>query len=182
MTQARKGDWIQTFTGKQFWPLDPRPEEIDIRDIAHALSMLCRYNGHCLHFYSVAEHSILVSKHVSAENALWGLLHDAAEGLGAADLLRPVKKNVSGYHKIEAGLQLATAVRFNLPVDIPAEVHEIDQRMLMDEKAVMMLPAPAPWQTDLEPVGAKIEFMSPARAERAFLDRFNELYPRTRSR
>ena len=51
MRAPRNGSWIQTYTGIQFWPLDPRPEEIEIRDIAHALSLLCRFNGHCRVFY-----------------------------------------------------------------------------------------------------------------------------------
>lgn len=55
---ARVGDWMQTYTGLAFWPLDPRPEEINIDDISHALSMQCRYAGHCRTFYSVAEHSV----------------------------------------------------------------------------------------------------------------------------
>lgn len=59
---ARRGDWLQTYTGRQYWPLDPRPEDVDLRDIAHALSQLCRYGGHTLFFYSVAEHSVLLSR------------------------------------------------------------------------------------------------------------------------
>lgn len=57
-TAGRKGDWIQTVTGRPFWPLDPRVEELDIRDIAHSLAMQCRFGGHCHRFYSVAEHSV----------------------------------------------------------------------------------------------------------------------------
>ena len=79
MTSERIGDWIQTYTGRQFWPLDPRVDEIHIEDIAHSLSMRCCYGGHLTDFYSVAEHSVLVSLHVPQEFALWGLLHDAAE-------------------------------------------------------------------------------------------------------
>lgn len=52
----RKGDWILTFTGRRFYPLDPRPEDVCLEDIAHALSLICRYNGHSRFFYSVAEH------------------------------------------------------------------------------------------------------------------------------
>ena len=79
MKALRNGSWLQTYTGIQFWPLDPRPEEIDIQDIAHALSLLCRFNGHCQRFYSVAEHSVHVSTILAPEFGLWGLLHDAAE-------------------------------------------------------------------------------------------------------
>src|ERR1700693_75116 len=60
----RKGDWIQTFTGRQFWPLDPRPEEVCIEDIAHGLSNECRFAGQCRSFYSVAQHSVLCARNV----------------------------------------------------------------------------------------------------------------------
>ena len=58
---VRIGDWIQVHSGRQFWPLDPRTEEVDIHDIAHALSLVCRFTGHVKEFYSVAQHSVLVA-------------------------------------------------------------------------------------------------------------------------
>ncbi|MBF0612521.1 MAG: hypothetical protein HQL55_15470, partial [Magnetococcales bacterium] len=77
---ARTPDnWIQTFTGRQFWPLAPVLEHIHVQDIAHALSLLCRFNGHCQKFYSVAEHSLHVATILPPELAGWGLLHDASE-------------------------------------------------------------------------------------------------------
>ena len=75
----RRGDWIQTYLGIQFWPLDPRPEEVMLFDIAHSLSNMCRFTGHCREFYSVAQHSVIVSQNVPREDAAWGLLHDASE-------------------------------------------------------------------------------------------------------
>lgn len=54
-------NFIRTFTGRRFWPLDPRIEDIDIQDIAHSLSLVCRWTGHTYCFYSVAEHSLRVS-------------------------------------------------------------------------------------------------------------------------
>lgn len=100
---ARSGDWIQTATGGQFWPMDPQPDEIDINDIAHALAMLCRFGGHCLRFYSVAEHSVLLSHAVPPEHALWALLHDATEGY-LVDMPRPIKAFLPGYKEAEAGI------------------------------------------------------------------------------
>ena len=66
----RKGDWMQIFTGKKFWPLDPKSEEVDIKDIAHSLAFQCRFNGHSNYFYSIAQHSVIVSKIVSKDQAL----------------------------------------------------------------------------------------------------------------
>jgi len=85
---ARIGDWIQTYTGKRFWPLDPRPEDVDILDIAHSLSLLCRFTGHTSSFYSVSQHSILVAQEVPKRLRLWALFHDAAEAY-IGDIARP---------------------------------------------------------------------------------------------
>lgn len=70
---------MQTFSGALYWPMDPRPEDVNILDIAHSLSMQCRYTGHVSKFYSVAEHSVHVSNIVPKELAMCGLLHDATE-------------------------------------------------------------------------------------------------------
>ena len=80
---------MSTYTGKKFFPFDPRPEQICIEDIAHGLSMLCRFSGQCPYFYSVAEHSIYVVHCLPDNLQLEGLLHDASEAY-LADLPRPV--------------------------------------------------------------------------------------------
>jgi len=81
--------WITTYTGKRFHYLDPQPEEIDIVDIAHALSLTCRFGGHCKEFYSVAEHSIRVAEIVPKEFQLLALLHDAGEAY-TGDVQSPI--------------------------------------------------------------------------------------------
>ena len=108
----RKGDFIQTFTGRMFWPIDPQPDEVDIEDIAHALSNVCRFCGHTREFYSVAQHSVLVSEIVPAAFALEGLLHDATEAY-ISDVARPVKPYLTNYKEIEINLYRAIAKRFN---------------------------------------------------------------------
>ena len=85
-----KDRYLSTYTGKKFYPYDPRPEQICIEDIAHGLSMLCRFAGQCRFFFSVAEHSIAVAHLLPANLKLFGLLHDASEAY-LADLPRPVK-------------------------------------------------------------------------------------------
>jgi len=94
--RKRIGGNIQQKNGGAFYPFDPRPEEVDIESIAHALSNLCRYTGHCSGFYSVAQHSVLVSREVRIDQALWGLLHDAPEAY-INDISRPLKKDMHVY-------------------------------------------------------------------------------------
>lgn len=87
--------WITTYTGRHVHPLDPRPEEFCIEDVAHALSMKCRWTGHTRAFYSVAEHSIRVSWFLrdlgfGSQEQLAGLLHDAGEAF-LPDVASPIK-------------------------------------------------------------------------------------------
>lgn len=171
----RGGDWMQTYSGRQFWPMDPRAEEIDIRDIAHALSNQCRYAGHCISFYSVAEHCVHMARYVSAPNKLWALLHDASEAY-LVDIPRPVKPYLSGYMGAEKYLMAAVAERFGLTQIMPAEVKETDNRILLDERRQNMVPTDDSWGFDhLEPLGIKLQFWEPTRARREFLDTFKTL-------
>src|SRR5579872_2947230 len=85
--------WIQTASGLEFPLFEPRLDAINIEDIAHGLSMICRFTGQCARFYSVAEHSVHVSHLVPREDAAWGLLHDAAEAY-LGDVASPLKKHL----------------------------------------------------------------------------------------
>lgn len=170
----RKGDWMQTYTGRQFWPIDPRANEVHIEDIAHALSMMCRYNGHCRTFYSVAEHSVLVSQHVPPEHALWGLLHDASEAY-IADIVRPAKRFIAGYSEVEDRIMNAVCERFGLSSTMPAEVKRVDNAILADEQRCIMATPPIPW-TLLEPaLCVDIVGLAPWDARSRFLDRYAEI-------
>jgi len=174
---ARFGDWMQTFTGRQFWPLDPRPDEIAVEDIAHALAMQCRYAGHCLRFYSVAEHSVLLSEWVMAEAgthaALWALLHDASEAY-LVDVPRPVKPYLAGYKPAEAVVMRAVAARFGLAPDIPAIVKQADDRIIADERANLSA-CVAQWDFDAIPLGVTLHYWTPDVAEERFLEAFRWL-------
>lgn len=176
--RARFGDWMQTYTGRQFWPLDPRFNEIDIRDIAHALAHQCRYAGHVRTFYSVAQHSVLVSLQASEENALCALLHDATEAY-LVDLPRPVKKFMPEYAKAELNLWHAIAMKFDLPMEIPDEVHELDNRILHDEREQLMSEPPAQWSVPGERLGINIYPWEAAFAKSRFMARFHELTEHT---
>lgn len=172
--EARVGDWMQTATGRKFWPLDPRPNEVDIEDIAHALSMLCRFGGHCLRFYSVAEHSVLIARATPEPHRLWALLHDAAEAY-VLDMVRPVKPHLTGYREIEERVMRAICVRFNLHLDAPLIVKTLDRRILSDEQAQNMAPPPGAWANMAEPLFVALQFWSPEQARAEFLDEFLKL-------
>ena len=167
------GDLMQTFTGRCFRPMDPNPADIFIVDIAHALSMQCRYAGHTRKFYSVAEHSIYVSKFVPQRFALWGLLHDAAEAY-SADIPRPLKQQLTEWAPIERRIMDAVCIRFGLPFVEPPEVKEIDVRMCEDERRALMAPGDQAW-TPQQPVGAIIYAHPQERAKELFLLEFMKL-------
>lgn len=171
---GRKGDWMQTASGKMFWPLDPRPNEVHIEDIAHALGNMCRYGGMCDYHYSVAQHSVYVSYEVPPEHALVGLLHDATEAY-CVDVPRPIKRYLAGYNAIETRLWECVAERFGLPREMPECIHLADNAVLLAEKAQIMRPSPAPWSVPGEPARIRISQWSPGQARDAFLRRFQEL-------
>jgi hypothetical protein len=135
---------IITRTGRHFDILDPDPELINLTDIAAALSKLCRFGGHCMQFYSVAEHCVLTTRLI-AENMqdredllAWALLHDASEAF-IVDIPRPVKRQLPEYQRLEEVIQRAIAERFNLPWPIPDEVYQADNDMLIMEMESYML-------------------------------------------
>lgn len=166
--------WIQTFTGRKFYPLDPDPDAIDIRDIAHSLSLHCRFNGHCRTFYSVADHSVRVSRTLYAEDALWGLLHDASEAY-LSDVPKPLKKDLPEYQAAEEHLMRVIAERFRLPWPIPETVHRVDRQLLMTERRDLVGEPIGDWGIDATPLPERIVPLDPPDAERAFLARFDQL-------
>lgn len=131
----RKGDWMQTYTGLKFYPLDPRPDEIDMLDIIHCLSRVCRYSGHTNGFYSVAEHSLLMARHFK-EHAKIALLHDAAEAY-FGDLPRPIKNSIPDFKKYEHNLLSIIFEKYGIgPLNdsILNLIETMDLEMLWQEK------------------------------------------------
>jgi hypothetical protein len=170
--------WMETFTGKKFYPLNPRVEDVDILDIAHSLSLQCRYSGHCRFFYSVAAHSCVLSDYCSASKreALIALLHDASETY-FSDIPRPIKYRVKALKDIETKLDAVVLTRFGLEPVLPKWLKEIDSRILCDERLQVMSSNSNIWITDeLEPLGVVIPQWEPKEAEVNFLERFYKLY------
>lgn len=169
----RNGDWMQTFTKGQFWPMDPRVDEIHIEDIAHALSNICRYGGHCRKFYSVAEHSCHVSDSLPPHYALDGLLDDAAEAY-IGDMIRPIKYSIPVYQELDEVISIQIRKRFGLTRCRRPEVMTVDNAILFDESEQVMGGQVVDWKLPGKPLGIKIQFWTPERAEREFMDRFHK--------
>lgn len=171
----RKGDFTSMISGGKFWPLDPRPEDVHLEDIAHALGMQCRWGGHVYHFFSVAQHCVLVSKHCR-QWPLKGLLHDAAEAY-LVDVPTPIKKHLFGYTDIERTLLGVIGERFGLGgglQDMHREVHNADGRALATEQRDLR-PAYDFWTPPLRPWKEHIEPWGPAKAKAMFLERATAL-------
>lgn len=174
--------WIQTYTGKKFSPLNPQAADVDIRDIAHALALKCRFCGHCRVFYSIAEHSVRVSRILPAHLAMAGLLHDAAETY-LADMGRPVKHamyvhragQIESFTVVEDRLLEVIAHALHLPpIDYEA-IAEAYTILLATEARDLMAPPPEPWELGVAPLTERIEPLGATEAEAAFLERFAEL-------
>lgn len=168
--------YIFTYTGKKVYPYNLQPEDFDIQDIAHALSQICRYTGHTKDFYSVAEHSVLVSLHCKKENALWGLLHDAAEAY-LSDLNTPTKEMLLIYKSMEDRALRSIAKRFGLVMPIPDDVHRADLWMLQNEMRDQLggtEPAPE-WMIPGVPRVDLTQPCSPRAAKQLFLFRFAQI-------
>lgn len=174
VVQHQVADWLQTYTGRQFYPTAPRAEDVNILDIAHALSNTCRYGGHCEWHYSVAQHSYYVSFEVPKEYQLEALLHDATEAY-CVDVPRPLKKSLTNYKEIEDRIWTAVSERFNLGEKLPECVHWADNAVLLAEKEQLLKPS-APWAITGEPAKIQILRWDPEFAEQMFLGRFDQLW------
>lgn len=184
LTESRpeKG-WMGTASGKQFWPLAPRAEDVDVRDVVRGLAMTCRYAGQVKFFYSVAEHCVLVSQHVADEHARYALFHDCAEAY-IGDMIRPLKhqREMTAFREAERAIEDAVFRALGLdasPVAVAA-TKQVDNRILVDEiTALSARPSmylETPLLRNVRPLGVPIGGFSPREAERLFRARFRELF------
>lgn len=171
-------NWIQTVSSRMFDVVNPDVSMVDIDDIAHSLSMLCRFNGHGTQFYSVAEHSVHVSHEIDPDMALAGLLHDAAEAY-LGDVPSPLKKQLPEFKAFEDRVEVVIGQAFGIDAELfkCVELKRADIQVLVDEKEVLMAPSPSPW-----PAGApapknpeRIMAWNPQKSCDEFLKRFQQL-------
>ncbi len=162
MDDDQRGEWFQTYTGRKFYPFDPRPEEVDFDDITHALSLLCRFAGHVWEFYSVAQHSVLVSQLCPPGLALAGLLHDAHEAY-TGDLIRSIKRTLrkftDAYDKASERIQAAIHQALGVSELTAAacegswgaeRVRAADTLALLIERRDLLSEGPGRWREDDE--------------------------------
>jgi len=182
---------IQTVSGVFFDVKNPDPSLVNIVDIAHGLSHLCRFTGQTNGFYSVAEHSVKVSRLVPEDMALEGLLHDASEAY-VGDMASPLKALLPEYQHIERKVQWAIARAFDLGYPFDHEIHRADRILLATERRDLMPVTPAhireagrdPW-AGVECYGvlpARLNPLCPDEAKKEFLDRYDELLAERQAR
>lgn len=168
---------ILTHSGLTFNLLEPDPYLIEIEDIAHALSHICRFTGHTRVFYSVAEHSVRASQCVPPEFAMEALLHDAAEAY-IGDVSSPLKAQLHEYRNIEFKLEQAIRQRFGLPAKHAPCVKQADLIMLATEKRDLMPAHQDDWALihGITPLAEPITTPLPSNIARwYFLDHFQIL-------
>lgn len=135
---------FNTHTGRLIDLVDPDPENLHIEDIATALSRICRFGGHSSAFYSVAQHSILVTALVPQECQKAALLHDAAEAY-LGDVIKPLKVLLgAAYKQLEDRFETAIYRKYGVQISsvVKAEVKQADMLMLEMEHEALILQSP----------------------------------------
>lgn len=172
-SNSHTGDWMALASGRQFWPQDPRVEDIHVEDIAHHLSMICRYGGATAFHYPVAQHAVLIChwlRSVGADSMTqaWGLHHDDPEAY-IGDIIRPIKRDLSAYFPIEERLMSVIAERFGLTPEMPPIVQEADNRILADEARDCLRLCVVNWTANIQPLGVEILPWTNEQARDAYL-------------
>lgn len=170
--------YVSTYLGHRFYPLAPRIEDIAIEDIAHGLAFQCRFNGQTQHFYSVAQHSLMVASLVPRRLALAALLHDAAEAY-LGDMVKPLKGLFPDFSRIEAEVMAIIGARFAI-ADAERQdrlIKRADLIALATEKRDLMPRSSESWQSldGVAPLPTRIEVLSPPSAKQLFLSEFQRL-------
>lgn len=171
------GPTIMLQSGAWFDFCAPAESAFTIEDIAQGLANICRYSGQCTRFYSVAEHSLLVSE-VASGFEFEALLHDAAEAF-MGDITRPLKQMLPDYKRIEREVESAIHRRFAVSSPLPPEVKSADLRVLAAEQRQIMPKGTDGWVRSQKviPAPVVVRHLPPEEAKKAFLSRYEALRP-----
>ena len=168
-----KNTTMQTYTGKLIDLAHFSEDDVRLPDISHALAIINRFTGHSRCPYSVAQHSVMVSKIIEPKHARWGLLHDASEAY-LGDVATPLKNMLPEYRALEEHIQRTIARRFGLVWPMPVEVKRADVRALMAEKRDL-LTVDHDWGIDVEPMAGPILPYCWQQAKQLFEERYKEI-------
>ena len=169
------GPTILLASGNYFDFDAPDSSVFTIEDIAHALSLICRFGGHCSRHYSVAQHSVHVSQFVPPQHAYQGLMHDAPE-FAVGDVAKPLKVMCPDYVVIEKRVEAAVFRRFNVATPLPLTIKDADGRMLATEQRQLMHNADDWHHTHGKaPYDFQIPVWTPAEARVRFLEAYYRL-------
>jgi hypothetical protein len=178
----RPGPYLQTVSGRWVNPFDPDLDQLDAGDIARSLANQCRFGGHSRVFYSVAQHSVIVSELVEsrggdAEDAFAALMHDATEAY-LGDMPHPLKHRSalgSAFREAEAHLGRAIGERFGIRPDV-LEIKRVDRALLATERRAFSAESwHWPELEGVEPLDIELTAWSPDQAEAAFSQRYADL-------
>jgi uncharacterized protein len=176
------GPYLQTVSGRWVNPFDPDPDQLDPGDIARALANQCRFGGHSRVFYSVAQHSVVVSRLVEerggdAEDAFAALMHDASEAY-LGDMPHPLKHRSplgAAFKTAEDHVERAIRERFRIKPDVP-EIKRADRALLATERRAFSAETwHWPELEGVEPLAMELTAWSPDAAAEAFAARYAEL-------
>lgn len=176
---ASNGDgatnWIQTYSGKFYQYLKRNAHNIVIEDIAHALSLICRFSGQCREFYSVAQHCCIAHDYADSDIKLETLLHDASEAY-ISDIPRPIKQIIPEIKELEQFIQVQVASRFKFRWPTMGRIEILDSQLLLAE-AQQLFDHPIAWKIEgLDPLDiGPLYCWKPKVAETEFLQRFDKL-------
>lgn len=173
---AKKG-WMETYTGKRVNPLELKPSDICIKDIAHALSLICRYNGHCGRMYSVADHSIRVARMLEGSGwELGALMHDSAEAY-LGDVIRPLKHLFPEVVEAEHIALNTIFEKYGIDLNLRASqsIRDMDNILIATEARDLMKSGGKGWQNMPEPLpDVLVPYYDPPWVEKLFIKKFKE--------
>ena len=174
--------YITTYTGKHFDPTNPDMAQVDIRDIAHALSLICRGNGQVKSFFSVGQHCINAAKEAIARGysnrvILACLLHDAGESY-LSDVPRPLKSSMPEYVRTEEHLLDFIYEKYlgsKLDEEEQRLVKSIDNDLLYYDLKELLNEVSESSEPELL-ISLSYEFVSFAQVEQEYLNLFNSYF------